>query len=541
MRKYHCLTELITLLLLGLFVKGGLCQQEEDAYLVQCSEEVKNAYNSVPKQSGEDYADLDWCRTTMKRARTIIGKKWGSMNRNERDKWTRSGCEDLIQLGHPQTCREKWGWQFLETWLNNLNGKNNHNSRNANPDCYTSMKANTFCRLTNATLEFSKVKIHAGESRSFEKGFVKTYGKGTGAKVEVAPGYFHSTKESFQYVQSKCDVWERRPTFVLSNDDSFNLSHYINDVIMMWSMLLLSGRNGLESLMINFDGIRKGGPAGGVAHKIVKRGQPDAHGPFGLYVDSWFQEVNTAVSYGQKHVCFSEIYFQYFPGFPWFWNDWSRENECSHLGPSPLYQSFSLFLRNNWKRRYGVDSLPPPPLDKVHVVIEVRVSNKRKPQSRGRIISNLNEVVREIEDIPGVKLTVQEFSKIPFKKQVALAHSAGVFVSMHGAGTANMFSAGVGHPNCCALIELFPDGKLPFKTIRGFGNLARHYGMYYYRYDAKNGDTSPTTGTQVDAKKLADLVRQAVNSVQTRPSCINNATSSVRNVLSTPSIVDRFD
>ena len=206
------------------------------------------------------------------------------------------------------------GWQFLETWLNNLNGKNNHNSRNANPDCYTSMKANTFCRLTNATLEFSKVKIHAGESRSFEKGFVKTYGKGTGAKVEVAPGYFHSTKESFQHVQSKCDVWERRPTFVLSNDDSFNLSHYINDVIMMWSMLLLSGRNGLESLMINFDGIRKGGPAGGVAHKIVKRGQPDAHGPFGLYVDSWFQEVNTAVSYGQKHVCFSEIYFQYFPG-----------------------------------------------------------------------------------------------------------------------------------------------------------------------------------------------------------------------------------
>ena len=60
------------------------------------------------------------------------------------------------------------------------------------------------------------------------------------------------------------------------------------------------------------------------------------------------------------------------------------------------------------------------------------MSNKRKPQSRGRIISNLNEVVREIEDIPGVKLTVQEFSKIPFKKQVALAHSAGVFVSMHG-------------------------------------------------------------------------------------------------------------
>lgn len=51
-----------------------------------------------------------------------------------------------------------------------------------------------------------------------------------------------------------------------------------------------------------------------------------------------------------------------------------------------------------------------------------------------------------------------------------------------GAGTANMFSTAVGHPNCCALVELFPDKKLPFHTIRGFGNLARHYGMHYYRF-----------------------------------------------------------
>ena len=30
------------------------------------------------------------------------------MNKEERDKWTRSGCEDLIQLGRAQTCNEKW-------------------------------------------------------------------------------------------------------------------------------------------------------------------------------------------------------------------------------------------------------------------------------------------------------------------------------------------------------------------------------------------------------------------------------------------------
>jgi hypothetical protein len=119
-------------------------------------------------------------------------------------------------------------------------------------------------------------------------------------------------------------------------------------------------------------------------------------------------------------------------GFPWFWNDWSRENECSHVGPSPLYQSFSLNLRKRWEQKYGVESLPRPPTDKVHVVLEVRVLSKKKAQSAGRIISNLRELVREIEKIPNVMLTVQEFAKIPFKKQVALAHSAGVLISMHG-------------------------------------------------------------------------------------------------------------
>jgi hypothetical protein len=163
--------------------------------------------------------------------------------------------------------------------------------------------------LTNATVDFSKARINGGVSRNFDKGFVTTYGKGTGSDVLVAPQYSHVNSEPGQ-----CDTYENRPTFVLSNDDSFNLSHYINDVIMMWSMLVLAGKQSLESLMINFDGIRKGGPGGGPAHKIVKVGQPDAHGPFGLYVDSWFQDVTKAVDYQDRKVCFSELYFQYFPG-----------------------------------------------------------------------------------------------------------------------------------------------------------------------------------------------------------------------------------
>lgn len=97
-----------------------------------------------------------------------------------------------------------------------------------------------------------------------------------------------------------------------------------------------------------------------------------------------------------------------------------------------MYQSFSLNLRKQWEAKYGIESLPRPPTDFVHVVLEVRVLAKKKAQSAGRIISNLRELVSEIEKIPNVRLTVQEFAKIPFKKQVALAHSAGVLISMHG-------------------------------------------------------------------------------------------------------------
>lgn len=108
-----------------------------------------------------------------------------------------------------------------------------------------------------------------------------------------------------------------------------------------------------------------------------------------------------------------------------------------------------------------------------------------------------------------------------------------------GAGTANMFSTAVGHPNCCALIELFPDKKLPFHSIRGFGNLARHYGMHYFRYDSDEGKTSTTAGTTIDIPKLVALVKSAVQSVQEKPSCLNNATADTMDILSTMTIAQR--
>jgi hypothetical protein len=65
--------------------------------------------------------------------------------------------------------------------------------------------------------------------------------------------------------------------------------------------------------------------------------------------------------------------------------------------------------------------------------------------------------------------------------QVALSHSAGVFISMHGAGTTHIFHAALGQPNCCALVELFPDTTVELHAAQGYGNLARMLGFHHWR------------------------------------------------------------
>jgi hypothetical protein len=441
------------------------------------------------------------------------------MAKGLRDIWSESNCEELIQFDTLFSCDRRLGWGFLSYWLS----RRGNYRKTDGVECITSNKANRFCRFTNATVQFSKVNI-GGNARQFSPGFVESHGTSSVGQDEPVPGYRHVKTTSLDPSDiGECTTWETRPTFFLSNDDPFNLSHYMNDVMMMWSMLVLAGAVSRDALLVNMDGIRVGGPAGGAPHRIIKPSSPDHHGAFSEYYESWFQEVKKGVDYGTERVCFKELYFQYFPGYSWFWNDWTLDNSCSFRGPSPLYQSFSLHLRSNWISKYGISSLPAPPTDMVHIVIELREVNSHKPESFPRYIQNHQQVVEAIRSIPGVKVTVQSFPKIPFREQVALSHSAGVFISMHGAGTANMFHAAIGKPNCCALIELFPDTSSHFHTIRGFGNLGRHYGMHYYRYDSAEGLTQPQ-GTKIDIPKLLNLVTRAVKEVQVKPSCLNNAT-----------------
>jgi len=296
-------------------------------------------------------------------------------------------------------------------------------------------------------------------------------------------------------------------------------------------MIVLANRDSKKSLLINIDGVRRGGPAGGPAHRMMEPSDPDKHGPYLPYYKSWFDEVKKGVEYKSSKVCFKEIYFQPLPGVPWFWNDWGQINDCSTQAASPLYQSFNQFLLKRWKEAYGEQSLLSPTTggseedSPIHVIIEVRAINpaKRNNHSSARFIKNLTKLIASLEqEVPNIKVTAQNFAQLTFIEQVKLSHSMGILISMHGAGTTHIFHAAVGSRNCCGLVELFPDKTIEFYTAHGYGNLARNHGFYHDRIVADQGTTS-SSGTTVNIPAIVAAVKRQAKLVKEQPTCLHDA------------------
>jgi len=152
-----------------------------------------------------------------------------------------------------------------------------------------------------------------------------------------------------------------------------------------------------------------------------------------------------------------------------------------------------------------------------------------------RYIANMPELLQALKAIPNVRITAKNFAEISFAEQVALTHSAGVFVSMHGAGTTHLFHAAIGKPNCCALVELQPDHSMKFQFSLGHGNQARMLGSHYFRYEAADGLTR-SDGTHVDVAIVKGLVSQAVLAVRTKPTCLHAVRDTTADALEAPAL-----
>jgi hypothetical protein len=458
------------------------------------------------------------------------------------------------------TCNKDWGWQLLEDWAQKRKRVVEGYSV---VDCAIHPRTFSFCRYNNITMDFGKARV-TGLTRTFEHGFFTTYGtlldanhredvpgrkhvtiSGAEAAAAAAVGVVMPPNSSLPSLarrphhtdseSSPCDVHEARPTILISHDDIFNLGHHLNDVAQVWLAGLLGGVKLADAQLLNVDGFREDGPSGGPHHRLMVPSDVDTFGPYAAYYETWFPSASLlkrAKDYASRRVCFSELYLPPHPYFAWCWNTWYTPVPCAQHAPSPLYQSFNLFLRQQWARRFGPAALPLPDAGgRVHVVLEVRSvdPNKTNEHSRARRIANLQDLRNALVALPDVRVTAQDFAALPFPQQVALAHSAGVFVSMHGAGTAHgIFHAALGAPNCCALVELQPDHSLGYDKTFGYANLARLHGLHYARHEPPSGATGPQ-GTTLDVHAVADLVRRAVAAVRAKPTCLHDARDTASN------------
>ncbi len=223
------------------------------------------------------------------------------------------------------------------------------------------------------------------------------------------------------------------------------------------------------------------------------------------------------MDYGSKKVCFRELHFQPSPSVSFFWNRWETLDACSQQAPSPVYQMFRRFIMRRWG---AVIHLAAPARDVATVLIDRRRldRSKKEESNLARFIRNMPQLAAALRAVPGVEVIVQDFSLLSFPEQIALVHRSSVLLSMHGAGTTHIFHMAIGEKNCCALIELQPEGTFGFNRTQGFGNLARNLGVRHFRYVAADGRSS-AEGTDVDVSKVKALVELAVQEVQRNPSC----------------------
>ena len=278
------------------------------------------------------------------------------------------------------------------------------------------------------------------------------------------------------------------------------------------------------------------GPSGGAPHRILDRADPDTlKQPFAAHYQSWFGKgIKNPSSYGindvggtQKRVCFKELYILPYPSVPFVWNEWRALSECAGLAPSPLYQSFNLFLRNHWARTHDLDDVTFSS-DRVKILILTRSKSNGKEKlpeanikATARIIKNFKSMQDELESIPNVQISVHDFSEVSFDKQLEVVRSSQVIVGMHGAALAHMFHMSIGSKFCCAVVELFPEKKFGYQDIHGYRNIALNLGVKYFRHEEKIG-SAEDGGSVLDVNAVRQLVLLAVTAFTKSSSCLND-------------------
>ena len=414
------------------------------------------------KMPAKGEVSWEWCERKRKKHSIRPGYSYGTLSDVDRFMWERGDCNSLLFSGPQTSCFEKFSWKFFSLWLTQ-NMSFMHGGSEGN--VYKSLHSNHLYSMKHVKLDPTKTEILSEtNSRVCHDGFLSTfatkldmnidslldpYVDGTfclfdgfkNMNIEDLKGDSDNTVVSsiaLRDIYSSCDIIETKPVFIVSHDDIYNLAHFMNDAMTLWSMLMLSGRDGSESILLNIDGLNYQGPSGGTPHRLMDIKNPDTlFMPFIDLYKSWYSEIKNLRSYGDRKVCFKEMHVMPNPVVPWVWNGWRLQSECSMILPSSLYQSFNFFIRDKWETRLQTANEKDGELtsdskslaDTIHLVISVRKASMVKEldaniKSLVRVIANLNSLVESLHfSIPNLKITIQDFSEIDYTTQVNLIKS----------------------------------------------------------------------------------------------------------------------
>jgi hypothetical protein len=75
----------------------------------------------------------------------------------------------------------------------------------------------------------------------------------------------------------------------------------------------------------------------------------------------------------------------------------------------------------------------------------------------------------------------------------------------------------IGKPDCCGVVEIFPQGE--FSPIRGYGNMARRIGHHYVRMDIDSRQSKPD-GVTVSPELLLKHITSLIEQIKEKPTCV---------------------
>lgn len=470
-----------------------------EKHLHMCSKELVDNVTR-PMLSKEAF---DFCKWALddgpEGGQVVVGKSFGVLKGPEREKYERYYCNS-VSGGRNPSCDDAFGDEQIRSWRSNpVSGLcsppgEEEDTYTSNLHCVDSRSRARFCTLENSLMDLSKMhSIHrpgSTDSRRWDEGFLSSHcsPKLRGKKIN----YYELYAPQVDPETTMCDYVFNETVIVVSQDQSKNLGHTMNDFMNTWAALWLAGVGSHtgQITLLNVDAVREG------------HNYNDELFQFGLHYAMSFNKVMKISSFPPNaKACFKRLIFLPRPYLLFTWDGWWQDMPCPRLGPSALFQRWNLQVRES----YGL--LRPNALTtnrELHVLLVVRVVSSQEeegnPHFNSRVFVNqdeirialgalLNEVAITHPAVP-TRLTVTNLGELGFAEQIKLVSSASVLVGMHGAGITHAMHQPIGTKFCCGVLEVFPYGE--FAGIRGHGNMARRMGHHYDRiFLGKNNTNAP--------------------------------------------------